>query len=126
MEIPCKGPAYISGDNQFVLENKTIPDFTLKKNSHIIAYHFISEGAARDEWRTSYVNTHENEADLLTKLLTSSEKRKYFSETFYTIYFRRMQRRHLLHGVWNKTMMVHSTPKNDSQCRKIRTTICWS
>ena len=82
MEIPCKGPAYISGDNQFVLENTTIPDFTLKKNSHIIAYHFISEGAARDEWRTSYVNTHENEADLFTKLLPSGEKRKVFPKPF--------------------------------------------
>ena len=33
-----------------------------------MAYHFV-EGAARDEPRTSYVNTHENEAHLLTKQL---------------------------------------------------------
>ena len=78
MGIPCKGPTYISGDNQYVLVNTTIPDSTLKKKSQKITYHFIREGSARYEWRTSYVNTHENEADLLNKLLTSIENRKCF------------------------------------------------
>jgi hypothetical protein len=75
MGIPCEGPAYILGDNQSVLANTSIPDSTLKKKNQSIAYHFIREGAARDEWRTSYVNTHNNEADLLTKLLPSGAKR---------------------------------------------------
>ena len=74
MGIPCQGPAYIQGDNQSVLANTSIPDSTLKKKSQSIAYHFVREGAARDEWRTSYINTHENEADLLTKLLPSGDK----------------------------------------------------
>jgi hypothetical protein len=78
MGIPCDGPAYISGDNQSVLANTTIPDSTLKKKSQSICYHFVREGAARDEWRTSYVNTHDNEADLLTKVLPSGEKRHGF------------------------------------------------
>jgi hypothetical protein len=78
MGIPCEGPAYIQGDNQSVLANTTIPDSTLKKKSQSIAYHFVREGAARDEWRTSYVNTHDNEADLLTKQLPSGEKRRGF------------------------------------------------
>jgi hypothetical protein len=78
MGIPCEGPAYIYGDNQSVLANTTIPDSTLKKKSQSIAYHFVREGAARDEWRTSYINTHENESDLLTKVLPSGEKRKGF------------------------------------------------
>ena len=78
MGIPCEGPAYIEGDNQSVLANTTIPDSTLKKKNQSIAYHFVREGSARDEWRTTYVNTHENEADLLTKLLPSGEKRKGF------------------------------------------------
>jgi hypothetical protein len=78
MGIPCEGPAYIQGDNQSVLANTTIPDSTLKKKSQSIAYHLVREGAARDEWRTAYVNTHENEADLLTKLLPSGEKRHGF------------------------------------------------
>jgi hypothetical protein len=30
---------------------------TLKKKSNAIAYHFVREGVARDEWRTAYVNS---------------------------------------------------------------------
>ena len=78
MGIPCDGPVYIQEDNQSVLANTTIPDSTLKKKSQSIAYHLVREGAARDEWRTAYVNTHDNEADLLTKLLPSGEKRQGF------------------------------------------------
>ena len=78
MGIPCTSPAFIFGDNQSVLANSTIPDSTLKKKSQSIAYHFVREGDARDEWRTTYVNTHLNPADLLTKTLPSGEKRKTF------------------------------------------------
>ena len=78
MGIPCEGPAYISGDNQSVLANTTIPNSTLKKKNQSICYHFVREGVASDEWRTSYVNTHDNTADLLTKQLPAGEKRKGF------------------------------------------------
>ena len=78
MGIPCDGPAYIYGDNQSVLANTTRPDSVLKKKSQSIAYHFVREGAACDEWRTTYVNTHDNEADLLTKQLPNGEKRRGF------------------------------------------------
>ena len=78
MGIPVEGPTSIYGDNQSVLANTTIPDSTLKKKSLSIAYHVVCEGVARDEWRTSYVNTHDNEADLLTKQLPHGEKRKGF------------------------------------------------
>ena len=67
------------GDNQSVPANTTIPDSTLKEKSRSIAYHFVHEGVARDEWRTSYVNTHDNEADLLTKPLPHGENRKGFA-----------------------------------------------
>ena len=78
MGILVEGPTCIYGDNQSVLANTTIPDSTLKKKCQSIAYHFVHEGVARDEWRTSYVNTHDNEADLLTKQLPHGEKRKGF------------------------------------------------
>ena len=59
MGIPCTSPAFIYGDNQSVLANTTIPDSTLKKKSQSIAYHFVREGAARDECvetsRDSYI-----------------------------------------------------------------------
>jgi hypothetical protein len=78
MGIPCEDPVFIQGDNQSVLYNTTIPDSTLKKKSQSIAYHFVREGSARDEWRTSYISTHDNEADLLTKPLPAGEKRRGF------------------------------------------------
>ena len=78
MGIPVEGPALIQGDNKSVLANTSIPDSTLKKKNLSIARHFVREGVACDEWRKAYVNTHDNEADLLTKVLPSGEKRKGF------------------------------------------------
>ena len=78
MGIPGEGPTCIYGDNQSLLANTTIEDYTLKKKSQSIALHFVDEGVVRDEWRTTYVNTHGNEADLLTKHLPHGEKRKGF------------------------------------------------
>ena len=78
MGIPVLGPAYIPGDNQSVRSNTSIPESQFKKKSQNIAYHFIREGVARDEWCTAYVNTHLNVADLLTKLLPFGEKQKGF------------------------------------------------
>ena len=78
MGISCDDLMFIYGDNQSVLANTTVPDSTLKKKSQSIAYHFVQEGAAQDEWQTTYVNTHENEADILTNQLPSGEKRKSF------------------------------------------------
>ena len=78
MGIPCQGHAYVYGDNQSVLYNTLIPESTLKKKSQSIAYHFVREGCARNEWRTAYVNTHLNPADLLTKPLPAGEKRSSF------------------------------------------------
>ena len=76
--IPCEEPTFIFGDNQSVLANTTAPDSQLKKKSNSIAYHFVRDGCARDEWRTTYVNTHDNPADLLTKPLAAGEKRTRF------------------------------------------------
>ena len=75
MGIPMEGPAYIHGDDQSVLCNTSRPDSTLKKKSQSIAFHFVREVVARDKWRTAYINTHYNEADVLTKVLPHGEKR---------------------------------------------------
>ena len=83
MGIPCTLPAFIFGDSQSVFANTTIPDSTLNKKSQSIAYHFFRKGAARYEWSTTYVNTHLNPADLLTKTLPSGEKQTNFSEWSY-------------------------------------------
>ena len=87
MGILVNGPCYIRGDNQSVLANMPNSSSTLKKKSQSIAYHFVREGVAWDEWHTSYVNTHDNGSDLLTKTLRVGEKRKQFIQNrLYHIY----------------------------------------
>ena len=62
------------GDNQSVLCNTCIPDSTLKKKNHAIAYHFVQEGVAREEWVTGYVKNENNAADLQTKITPAGER----------------------------------------------------
>ena len=78
MGIPVEAPVYVYRDNQSVLANMTVPNSALKKKLQSITYHFICEGSARGERCTADVNTQDNEADLLTKLMPSGEKCKGF------------------------------------------------
>ena len=73
--IQCNFPAFIYGDNQSILANTTMPNSMLKKKSNSIAYHFVREGTARDEWRDTYINNNDNRSNLLTKPLSYDEKR---------------------------------------------------
>ena len=82
MGIGIPEPAFIFGDNQSVLANTTRPHSVLKKKSSSIAYHFVREGVAKDEWRATYLNTHLNPSDILTKSLPSGEKRTQFTSYF--------------------------------------------
>ena len=59
--IPVEGQAYILVNNQAVLENNSILDSNLKKNSHSITYHMIGEGANRGKCKASCVNSYDNE-----------------------------------------------------------------
>ena len=52
MGIPVIGCSFLYGDNQSVLCNTCIPDSTLNKKNHAVAYHFVREGVAREEWVT--------------------------------------------------------------------------
>ena len=76
--IPVGEPSYIYDDNQSILANTDNPGAVLKKKTSAITYHFVRKGCVRDKWRTSYVNTHENVADLFTKSLADTDKRWYF------------------------------------------------
>jgi hypothetical protein len=77
MGITVDEPAYVFGDNQSVLANTTAPGSTLKKKSNAIAYHFVQEGCARDKWRTTYINTDKNVADLLMNPLAGPKQTKF-------------------------------------------------
>ena len=82
MGISLPDPTYIFGDNQSVLANTSRPHSVLRKKSSSIAYHFVREGVARDEWRTTYLNTNHNPSDILTKSLPGGEKRSRFTSFF--------------------------------------------
>ena len=75
MGIPVNNPCFVYGDNQSVLWNTSHPGSTLKKKSSGVAYHFVREGVSSDQWRTTYINTKLNPADLFTKLLKAGSDR---------------------------------------------------
>ena len=79
MKIPVELTTYIFGDNQSVLVDSSKPHSILKKKSSSIAFHFVREGAAKDEWRLAYLNTNYNPADMATKSLDGGEKRSRFT-----------------------------------------------
>ena len=54
--IQVEEPSYMYDDNQSVLAGSTRPESTLNKKAQSIAFHFIREGCAADEWRTTYIN----------------------------------------------------------------------
>ena len=86
MGIPVDGPCYVYGDNKSVLTNASVPESVLCKKSNSIAYIFLREGSAADEWRVAYVNTHENVADLLTKPLGGVKRKQFCGKLLYHIY----------------------------------------
>ena len=74
MGLPCYEPTYVYGDNQSVFANTSTPASQLKEKPKSITYHYVREGCAQDEWRTTYVNMYDNTANLVTKALPSGEK----------------------------------------------------
>ena len=76
MGIPYEHCCYVFSDNQSVLVNSSDPDSQLKKKSNSIAYHFVREGTARDEWGFYRIESKDNPLDLATKILPDSGPRK--------------------------------------------------
>jgi hypothetical protein len=76
MGIPVSDPCFVTGDNQAVLSNSSIPESTLRKKSNSVAYHFVRHGCALDEWRFSYCRSAENPADIMASPRAGGEDRK--------------------------------------------------
>ena len=68
-------PAFVYGDNQPVLVNSSMQVSTPKTKSQSIAFCFVQEGCAADEWRITYVNANSNVADLTIKPLAGEKWR---------------------------------------------------
>ena len=67
--VPTDGPANICCDNEAVYKNTVIPESTLKKKHHSIAYHRCREAVAAGKQ-----GTEKNLEDLFTKVLSSTRR----------------------------------------------------
>ena len=75
--ISVTEPEFFHGGNQLVLDNTTVPQSTLKKKSILIAFYFVREVCARDEWRTAYINTYLNVSNLMMTPLPGIKRWKF-------------------------------------------------
>jgi hypothetical protein len=67
--VPIDGPTNIFCDNKAVTKNTTLPESTLKKKHHSIAYHGCREAVAAKTVKVAKEDTSTNISDLFTKLL---------------------------------------------------------
>ena len=75
MGVELSGPSYIYGDNMSVIHNTQHPESMLKKKSNSVCYHAMRESVAMGESLTGHVSTHDNPADLCTKIIGGGQKR---------------------------------------------------
>ena len=62
-------PTRMYGDNRGVIDSVSIPQSELKKRHIAISYHYVREVIAAKIIDVTWVKSHENYADLLTKAL---------------------------------------------------------
>lgn len=67
--VPIDGPVNVFGDNESVVNSAQKPEVTLSKKHNGIAYHKVREAVAGGWIRVAWVNTTQNLADILTKVL---------------------------------------------------------
>ena len=73
--VPIDSPASVFCDNEAVYQNTAIPESTLRKKHHSIAYHRCREAVAAKTIRVEKQGTAKNLADLFTKILTAARRR---------------------------------------------------
>jgi hypothetical protein len=67
--VPLEGPTNLFCDNEVVYKNTSLPESTLKKKHHSIAYHRCREAVAAEMVRVAKEGTKTNLSDLFTRLL---------------------------------------------------------
>jgi hypothetical protein len=73
-EVPIDGPTSIFYDNEVVYKNTVLPESTLNKKHHSIAYHRCREAVAAKTVRVAKEVTINNLVDLFTKLMTAARR----------------------------------------------------
>ena len=79
--VPIDGSTSIFCDNEAVYQNTVVPESTLSKKHHSIAYHRCREAVAAKTVQVAKEGTMHNLADLFTKLMTSA-RRKFLLDRF--------------------------------------------
>ena len=72
--VPIDGPCNVYCDNEAVYKNTAIPESTLRKKHHSIAYHRCREAVAAGTIRVHKQGTERNLADLFTEVLTATRR----------------------------------------------------
>ena len=67
--IPVRKPTRMFGDNRSVLDSVNIPQSEMKKKHIAISYHLVREAIAAKLIDCTWIMSHENYADLLSKAL---------------------------------------------------------
>jgi hypothetical protein len=77
MGVSIDGPSYIYGDNMSIIHNTQCPELTLKKKLNSVCYHAIQEVVAMNKCLAGHVSTHDNLADLCTKIVPGGQKQNH-------------------------------------------------
>ena len=83
MGVEVDGPTNIYCDNEAVTKNCSIPESTLKKKHHSIAYHRNREAVAAGTCRIAKEDTATNLADVFTKVMSSVSRNELFDKFMY-------------------------------------------
>jgi Reverse transcriptase (RNA-dependent DNA polymerase) len=81
--VPIEGPTNIFCDNEAVYKNTSLPESTLKKKHHAIAYHRCREAVAAGTVRVAKEGTRTNLSDLFTKLLPQPRREELLDKFTY-------------------------------------------
>ena len=83
MGVMVDGPTNIYCDNEAVTKNCSIPESTLKKKHHSIAYHRNREAVAAGTYRVAKEDSATNLADVFTKIMSSFSRNAIFDKFMY-------------------------------------------
>jgi Reverse transcriptase (RNA-dependent DNA polymerase) len=81
--VPIEGPSNVFCDNEAVYKNTSLPESTLKKKHHSIAYHRCREAVAAGTIRVAKEGTKTNLSDLFTKLLPQPRREELLDKFTY-------------------------------------------
>jgi hypothetical protein len=81
--VPIEGASNVFCDNEAVYKNTSLPESTLKKKHHSIAYHRCCEAVAAGTVRVAKEGTKTNLSDLFTKLLPQTRREELLDKFTY-------------------------------------------